>query len=567
MIEFLKAAVAAAAKSLFNVDVAPELMRPDEQFGDYATNVALQLAGQLNKNPREIAEQLAAKLRESLAGQVSDITIAGPGFINLRFVSAYLKGQLQKAIKAAPGGVYGATDLGAGKTVLCEFPSPNMAKPYSVGHLRSGLQGWSVHKLLLLHGYKVITDNHLGDYGTPFGKWVVGFLRYSSNGQLAKDGIYELGRVYLKITEELKAEKETGGHYLADEVQSWLTKLGNDDPEAASYAARFKQISLDHMHVVMKRLGISTEFELGEAFFVKRGQELVDELLQKGIAEVSDGAVIVRLDEYYIETPIMLRKANGSALYATSDLATMEYRQKTWHPERVFICTGQEQILHFQQLNALAKKIGLESQIVHLWHGIIDQKNPDGTRSKMSSRTGFILLEELLNTAESKAREQNTKGSDADVRAVALAGIKFADFAADRKSGILFDWNTIFSLNGFSGPAVQYAAVRIHSILQKADKSVDQLGDGYDYESEHQLLLHLLDFPQLLVQLHETYELHKLATYLYELAKILNKYYETTTILKSEEPARQARLWLLAQTLQVFITGLDILGISVPNQM
>lgn len=563
----LEAAIAAACQKLFGAHVSVELAWPQEQFGDWATNVALQLAGQLSKNPREVAEALAAKLRESLAEQVSEVSIAGPGFINFRFQPVYLKDQLQKAIETAPRNIYGATELGVDKTVLCEFPSPNMAKPYSVGHLRSGLQGWSVHKLMLLHGYRVITDNHLGDYGTPFGKWVVGFLHYSSDEKLAEDGIYELGRVYLKITEELKAEKETGGHELADEVQAWLKKFGDDDSEAVNYAERFKQISLDHMHTIMNRLGIKTEFELGEAFFVKRGQELVDELLKKGIAEISEGAVIVRLDEYGIKTPTMLRKANGAALYATSDLATIEYRQNTWHPEKVFIHTGQEQVLYFQQLKALARKVGFEDTIVHLWHGIIDQKNPDGSRSKMSSRSGVILLEDLLNMAETKARELNAKGSDADVKAVALAAIKFADFAADRKSGILFDWNTIFSLNGFSGPAIQYAAVRIGSILKKAGMVTSQPKDGYDYSAEHQLLLQLLGFPELLMQLQENYELHKLATYLYELARRFNRYYEDTPILQADEAARLARLWLLAQILQVFTTGLDVLGISIPEKM
>ncbi len=554
-----------AVKELFNEELDIELSRPDEQFGDYATNVALRLNKIVGRPPREIAEELANILKDQ--PEFTEVTVAGPGFLNLRVKDTFLASSLQKAVEQSPDGMYGANKDGEGITVISEFPSPNMAKPFSVGHLRPALQGWAVAQIMKLNKYEVITDNHLGDAGTPFGKWVVGFLRYSSDEKLEQGGINELARIYIATTADLKEEKAKDEHVLADEVQSWLQRLESDDKEAVQYRDRFNKISLDHMHQVMDRLQISTQYEYGESYFVARGQKMADELLERKIAKESDGAVIVPLDEYNIDTPVMLRKANGTALYATTDLATIEFRQKTWQPERVFIHTGQEQAFYFRQLKALAQKAGFEDTIVHLWHGLVDQLSDDGTRAKMSSRKGVILLNDLLDEAQKRAEQNMKEGTPTDIEAVALGAIKFADFMADRKKGSLFDWETMFNVQGFSGPAVQYAAVRISSILSKADLRNPQPIDTYDWTAEHNLLLELTAFPALIKELSENYELHKLAAYLYQLARTLNRYYEQTQILKSEDDALSSRLWLLGVTYQVFATGLDVLGIPIPEKM
>ncbi len=565
MLQKIEETLAGICQKLFNVEVSIALTRVDEQFGDYASNVALQLAKQLDKNPREIADKIAAEL--STDARIKQVDVAGPGFVNIRLHTTAFPTAINDAIKQSPKGVYGANDSGKGVTVLCEFPSPNMAKPFSVGHIRSALQGWAVAQVMRLNGYHVVTDNHVGDAGTPFGKWVVGYLRYSSKEQLAKNGINELARVYIAITADMKAEKEQDEHAIADEVQSWLQKLESGEKEAISYSKQFNKISFDHMHEIMRRLRISTDFEYGESAFVARGKELVDELLAQSVAQESDGAVVVDLEEFGIDTPIMLRKTNGTALYATTDLATMEFRDKTWSPEKVFIHTGQEQAFYFRQLNALAKKAGYKDNIYHLWHGLVDQLDEQGKRGKMSSRKGVVLLSELLDEAEKKAKEFARGGSEDDVYAVALAAVKFTDFMADRKKGVLFDWDSMFNVQGFSGPAVQYAAVRIRSILSKAGNIVPELHSGYDWQAEHALLLEVSEFPGLIRELSETCELQKLAAYLYNLARVLNRYYETTPILKSSNDILGNRLWLLATTEQIFVTGLDVLGIPVPERM
>ncbi len=549
---------------LFSEQVDVELTRTDEQFGDYATNVALRLSKKLGQNPREVAQKIVDSLKSD---DILKAEVAGPGFINLTVQNKSLVSNLQYLIANAPHGVFGNNQSGSGRTVLCEFPSPNMAKPFSVGHIRSGLQGWAVAEVMRMSGYNVITDNHVGDSGTPFGKWVVGFLRFSSEEQLKHDGINELARVYIRITAELKKEKEEGGKELADEGQSWLQKLEAGDKDAVSYSEKFNKISFDHMHRVLQRLGIKTDFELGESGFVKRGKELAQELLQKGIAEVSEGAVIVKLDEFDIKTPVMLIKANGTALYATTDLATVEFREKKWAPEKVFIHTGQEQSFYFSQLNALAKKSGFNDNIYHLWHGIVDQIDESGKRGKMSSRKGVVLLEDLLDEAEKRAGEIAKEISKDDAKAVALGAIKFADFTADRKKGVLFDWSTMFNVQGFSGPAVQYSAVRNKSILQKSNVHHDKPADNYDWTPERSLILELIGFPKLIEELSNNFELHKLSAYLYNLARVFNRYYETTPILKATDSEQQSRLWLLEIIKEVFETGLGVLGIPIPEKM
>lgn len=553
--------ISAVVRELFGVDTPVTLSRPDAQFGDYATNVAMQLAGPLGKNPREIAEELATKLRDT--GTFSEVTVAGPGFINLRVAAESLAASLNEQWSAS----YGENSDGAGKTVVVEYPSPNMAKPYSVGHLRPGNQGWAVKRLMEATGWKVITDNHLGDYGAPFGIWVVGFLKFSSDEALARDGVYELGRVYIATKAALKEEKEQGGHELADQVQDWLIRLENGDEEAANYSQRFNEISLAHIHGIMNRLNISTDYELGEAFFAPKGKEAVQELLSKNVAvQNEDGSVIVPLDDF--DVPLLVQKSNGAALYATTDLATLMYREEVWHPDRVIYAVGAEQQFYFSQLFALAKKLGIQTELIHLWFGTIDQLGEDGKREKMSSRKGVVLMEELLNMAEEKARAivEGRKVSDEDIKKIALGAIKFTDFIADRRTNILFDWDSIFALTGFSGPYVQYAAVRVNKILRD-NEGASTVDNNYDYEAEKTVLAKLLEYPDVVRLAARDLEPHKVASYIYELARELNRYYETTRVSDAEPNERAARLDILSRVSHVFSHGLGLLGIEIPERM
>lgn len=554
---------------LFGIKQPVEVTRTSsDAFGDYATNVAMQLTKQLSKNPREIAEAIVAKLREN--DYYDKVEIAGPGFINMTVSGANLAEGLHFDWKDK----YGENNSGRKQTVIVEYPSPNMAKPYSIGHLRPANQGWAAKRLMEVTGWNVVTDNHLGDYGAPFGVWVVGYLTYSSPKQLAKDGVYELGRVYMETRKDLKEESARGEHKINDEVQGWLLKLEQGDEEAVEYSKKFNEISLNHIHKVMDRLKISTQYELGEAFFAPKGKEIVADLLEKGIATKNDdGSVIVGLEEYGIDTPILVQKSNGAALYATTDLATILYRKKRWQPDKVIYAVGSEQMFHFQQLFALAKKLGIETDFVHLWFGVIDQMNEDGTREKMSSRKGVVLLEELLDRAEEKAREmvKDRTVSEKDIKKIALGAIKFSDFMSDRRTNILFDWDSIFALSGFSGPYVQYAAVRVNKILRSnpiPSLKFTPVSD-YNYDAEKDVIKKVLDYPAVIKMAARDLEPHKIASYLYELAKVMNKYYEDTPVATGDvsEIEKQARLWLIKKVSHVFKHGLSVLGIEVPSQM
>ena len=549
-------------KEKFNIEVEVSLTRPRPEFGDFATNIAMQLAGKLSKNPREIAEELLGELSKNEIFET--IEIAGPGFLNLR-VSAK---KLEKLLSQNFSDRFGSNNDGEGKLALIDGPSPNMAKPYSVGHLRPGNQGWAAKKLLEFSGWKVITDNHLGDYGTPFGIWVVGFKMFSNDEKLAERGVYELGDVYIKTKAAMKEQGESGEiEKLAEE---WLLKLEKGDNEAIEFSDRFKEISLKHIHDVMARLKISTDYEYGEAFFAPKGKAAVQELLESGVAvQNEDGSVIVPLDEYGFDVPLLVQKSNGAALYATNDLATILFREEEFAPDKVVYSVGAEQQFYFSQIFAMAKKLGIKTDLYHLWFGVIDQLNEDGTREKMSSRKGVILMEELLDKAEERAREivAGRDVSEEDVKKIALGAIKFSDFAADRRTNILFDWGNIFALTGFSGPYVQYSAVRVNNILRKEQNFELVDFENYDFEAEKNVILQLLAFPETVKMAARDLEPHKISKYLYDLAREMNRYYEKTRVSDAPEIEKSARLTLLKKVSKTFANGLDLLGIEVPEKM
>ncbi len=546
----------------FNIKTEVSLTRPRPEFGDFATNIAMQLAGKLSKNPREIAKELAGELSKNEIFE--NVEIAGPGFLNLR-VSAK---KLEKILSQEFSDRFGSNNEGEGKLALIDGPSPNMAKPYSVGHLRPGNQGWAAKKLLEFSGWKVITDNHLGDYGTPFGIWVVGFEMFSNEERLAKRGVYELGDVYIKTKAAMKEQGEGGE--IEKKAEEWLLKLENGDEEALNYSNKFKEISLKHIHDVMARLKISTDYEYGEAFFAPKGKAAVQKLIESGVAvQNEDGSVIVPLEEYGFDVPLLVQKSNGAALYATNDLATILFREEEFAPDKVIYSVGAEQQFYFSQIFAMAKKLGIKTDLYHLWFGVIDQLNEDGTREKMSSRKGVVLMEEILDKAEERAREivAGRDVSEEDVKKIALGAIKFSDFTADRRTNILFDWENIFALTGFSGPYVQYSAVRVNNILRKEQNFELVDFEEYDFEAEKNIILQLLAFPETVKMAVRDLEPHKISKYLYDLAREMNRYYEKTRVSDAPEIEKSARLTLLKKVSKTFENGLDLLGIEIPEKM
>ena len=556
----LKTKIFEVVKKLYGVETPVELAAvPADIEGDYSCNVAMRLAKAAGKAPREIAGEIIAELPAEF-----EYTIAGPGFINISVSGKALFSQLDEAWNED----YGFNQSGAGKTAVSEYPSTNMAKPYSVGHLRPGTQGWAAKKILEANGWKVITDNHLGDAGTPFGIWATGFKR--SGLDIDTVTIYDLGEIYIKMKADMKAEEAAGKHELADAAQDWLLRLEAGEAEATELSERFNKISLDHIHGVMKRMNLSTDYELGESFFVERGKALVQKYLDEGVfVKNPDGSVICPLDEFGIDVPMLMLKSNGAALYATTDLGCLDYRVNEWKVDRIIYAVGAEQKFYFEQLFAVAKKLGWNTELQHIWFGTIDQVGEDGKREKMSSRKGVVLLEAMLDDAEKRVRENFSEAelSDEDVRRIATGAIKYSDFIADRKTGILYDPEKIFALTGQSGPFCQYACVRMRRILEKnADFARVDYGD-YDFAAEKNVLQKLQEFPALIAGAADKLEAHKIAGYCFELAQEMNRYYENAPISSSEDAVKSARLWLVEKAATVLERGLDLLGVEIPEKM
>ena len=532
---------------------------PSEIEGDYSTNVAMRLARQAGKAPRQIAEEIIEKLGNSGFG----FSIAGPGFINVVVSGKSLQRQLDEVWSDD----YGNNDSGKGRLAISEFPSTNIAKPYSVGHLRPGTQGWAAKKVLEANGWKVLTDNHLGDVGTPFGIWAVGFMR--SGLDIEEVTVYDLGDIYIKMKADLKAEEKVGKHELADEVQEWLKKLEAKDADAVKLSKHFGEISLKHTHEVMDRLGISTDMEMGESNFVELGKKMVEKYADEGIFERNeDGSVICRLDDYGIDVPMLMLKSNGTALYATTDLGCLTYRDENIHPDKIVYAVGAEQKFYFEQLFAMAKKVGIKFDNYHLVFGTIDQISPEGKREKMSSRKGVVLMESLLDDAEKRVRENfGADVTDEDIAKIAVGAIKFSDFVADRNTGILYDPDKIFALTGQSGPFCQYACVRMRRIMEK-NADFKAVGfDDYDFAAEKEVLQKLLEFPEVVAEACEDFRMHKIAGFAFELAQELNRYYEKTPISSAADTERSARLWLIKRADFVLARALDLLGIEIPEKM
>ena len=561
MMDNLKEQIKGAIKDLYGVDdVAVDFASvPSEIEGDYSTNVAMSLSRHAGKAPRMLAEEIIEKLGDCGC----ELSVAGPGFINVSISGKALQRQLAEAWSDS----YGNNDSGNGKVVLVEFPSMNMAKPYSVGHLRPGTQGWAAKKVLEANGWKVITDNHLGDVGTPFGIWATGFK--CSGLDFEKVTVYDLGEIYIKTKADMKAEEKAGRHDLADEAQEWLKKLEAKDAEAVKMSEHFNQISIDHMHEVMGRLRISTDYEMGESQFVESGKKAADGYVAEGVFEKNeDGSVICRLDEFGIDVPMLMLKSNGTALYATTDLGCVLYRVEHMKPDRIIHAVGGEQKFYFEQLFAMEKKIGLAVDNYHLWFGTIDQVSPEGKREKMSSRKGVVLMEALLDDAEKRVRENFGEGvSDEDIAKIAVGAIKYSDFVADRKTGILYDPDKIFALTGQSGPFCQYACVRMRRILEKNADFERTDFRNYDFAEEKGVLRLLLEFPTVIAEAAEDFRMHKIAGFAFELAQELNRYYEKTPISSAAEAERSARLWLIGCADFVLARALELLGIEIPAKM
>ena len=578
----------------------------EESHGDYSVNVAMILAKQLGKNPRDLAQEIVEQLQSDKTTQLIDkVEVAGPGFINFYLKPELYLTETKKAIEEG----YGRNESGHGKLAIVEYSSPNIAKPFTIGHLRSTVIGDAVANLLEMNGWKVMRDNHLGDWGTQFGKQIAAIKKWGDIEAIGKaeNPVKELVALYVKFHEE--AEKDPT---LEDEARSWFVKLEKGDQEARELWQKCIDWSWKEFSRIYELLGIhhSEEFNggrgLGESFFEdKMGVVLATLAQQDWYKEGKEGAKLVFFpDDKY--SPAMILKKDGATLYHTRDLATDKYRLDTYKPDLVINEVGTEQQLYFQQLYEIEKMLGWykEGQRVHVMHGMFRFKE-----GKMSTRKGNVIwLEEVLDEAIGRAAtirrgklqiptfEHAQSFDDRDTLAtgtgrkpglaealdttdtslnaqVGIGALKWNDLKGEPRRDIVFDWEEILNMKGNSGPFVQYTYARCSSILRKFQVDSTRYGTLSELlqgtepcKEEMGLLRWIYRYPEVVSEAGSHYAPHLVATYIYELSQRFNSFYQACRVEENGE-VNVLRYMITEAVENVLKSGLGLLGISAPEEM
>jgi arginyl-tRNA synthetase len=569
--ERVRAAVAEVLPVLPSADLGAVQVRPcpDPKFGDYQCNALMSLAKERKQNPRQLAQEVVGKL------QVGDLTepveIAGPGFLNFRAKREALGGLLQEAVEGKH--LFYETAARA-KTVVVDFSSPNVAKAMHVGHIRSTILGDAISRVLRLLGHRVITDNHIGDWGTQFGKLLIAWKRELDEAALEQDPLGEMERLYKKANAEFEASDE-----VADRARQELVKLQNGDAENTAIWKRMIELSLREFDKVYARLGVKFDYALGESYYNSALKGVVERLREREIARESEGAVAVFFEDIpeLKEQPALIQKSDGGANYTTTDLATLEYRIETWKPDEIVYVTDARQQLHFKQLFAIFQRWmpDVKVRLSHVMFGMI--LGPDNKPFK--TRTGEnIKLNDLLDEAEERAlavvTEKNAELPEAErkeiARIVGIGAIKYSDLLPNRQSDYVFNWEKMLAFTGNTAPYLQYAYTRVRSIFRKAAETMtEKKTPVFALQSADELALakHLMNFGLVLEAAADDYRPNFLCNYLYELAGHFARFYESCPVLKAEPQDKADRLALCDLTGRVLKLGLNTLGIETTERM
>lgn len=521
---------------------------------------AFSLAKVERKAPQAIAADIAEKIDQSAFEKV---VATGP-YVNFFLDKSKISDQVIKSVIEA-GADYGQQDEGHGQNITIDLSSPNIAKPFSVGHLRSTVIGDALSNIFRKMGYNTIKINHLGDWGKQFGLLMVAYKKWGSKEAVEANPIDELLKLYVRINAEIENDPE-----LDEEGRKWFKKLEDGDPEATELWQWFRDESLVEFNRIYKLLGVEFDSLNGEAFYNDKMDEGVQILEEKGLLKESKGASIVELDDVNLP-PAMIKKSDGATLYITRDIATAIYRARTYNFVKNIYAVGQEQSNHFRQLKAVLKKMGFDwsDDMVHVDFGLVTKN-----RQKLSTRKGnIILLEPTLQEAISRAKAQieeknpELENKEEVAHAVGVGAVKFYDLKTGRRNGYDFDLEAMVSFEGETGPYVQYAYARIQSILRKANftPSTDATYSLSDPESWEIIKL-LQDFSRVVKRAAENYDPSLIAKYAINLAQAFNKYYAHTRIL-DESPERESRLALSYSTAVVLKEALRLLGVDAPEKM
>ena len=577
------AAVAAALPDA--AEFRPEVRPADPRHGDFQANGVLGHAKARKLNPRAVAEQLVAALPAGIR-EAFEVTIAGPGFINFTLLPSALHRWLRAHADAAAlrAGAAGLAREHAGRTWVVDYSGPNTAKQMHVGHLRSAVIGEAICRLLEFTGARVIRDNHLGDWGTQFGKLIYGYKRWADQTALAEDAIEELERLY-----RLGNDATPEGSPELDDARRELVKLQQGDPENAALWRKFSEVSLAAFQQIYDRLGIRFDHHLGESFYNDKVDRVYRELAEAGIAEDSAGALVVFHDDHprfsrqaERPNPFMVRKADGASGYASTDLATALYRTEHFGADGIVIVTDFRQSDHFEQLfltvrRWFAAKGHRLPALHHVTFGAVTGE--DGKALKTRSG-GTIKLKALLDEAEERAlaivSEKNPGLPETERRAIArvvgIGAVQYADLSQNRSSNYVFSWDKMLSLEGNTAPYLLYAVARIHSIFRKAgvapgDDAAFAAADAPAGTAEIALARKLVKFPDAVRQAADGLRPHYLCLYLFELAGEYSSFNNAEKVLVDDPAPRARRLLLCARTLLVLETGLGLLGLRTLTRM
>jgi arginyl-tRNA synthetase len=546
----------------------------DPRFGDYQTNVALVLAKQRGENPRALAEKIAMHL------DVEDLceppSIAGAGFINFTLRSDAIQKQTLNLLRDER--------LGIGKTsspqrIVIDFGSPNVAKPMHVGHIRSTVLGDALARIAQFIGHNVVRDNHLGDWGTQFGMVIYGWKNLLDQSTLKHNPLAEIVRVYKETNERASADPQ-----VREACRQELVKLQAGDKENVQIWKQCVAFSMQDFERVYKLLDVHYDLQCGESFYRDRLSGVVDSLLKAKIAEISEGAVVVFFrDDPELDKPLIIRKRDGGFNYATTDLATIDYRVNDLKADSIWYVVGAPQTLHFKQIFGIARREGYTTELRHIIFGSVLGED----RKLMKTRSGEnVPLRELLDEACRRARkivdEKNPGLSDEEKSEIAekigIGAVKYADLSQYRTTDYIFSWDKMLSLHGNTAPYLQNAYVRVLSIFRKAGETWhrhpadEEIGWKpmrllLNHSAELSLAKRLCQFAEIVPQVLNGFRPNVLANYLFELANSFHAFYEACPVLKSKEQARASRLSLCELTARVLQRGLDLLGIKVPERM
>src|SRR5246127_936803 len=537
----------------------------DPRFGDYQTNVALVLGKQRGENPRALAETIVAHLD---ANDISEPpAVAGAGFINFTLRSGAIEKQTLDILRDDRLGV---AETESPQRIVIDFGSPNVAKPMHVGHIRSTFLGDALARIAEFLGHEVIRDNHVGDWGTQFGMVIWGWKNLLDRQAMQHNPLAEIVHVYKETNERARKDPE-----VREACRQELVKLQAGDKENTDIWNKCVAFSMQDFERVYKLLDVRYDLQCGESFYHDRLPGVVDRLLKAGIAEISEGAVVVFFhdDPALVDKPLIIRKRDGGFNYATTDVATIDYRVNELKVDAIWYVVGAPQTLHFKQIFAVARREGYTTDLGHIIFGSVLGED----RKLMKTRSGEnVPLRELLEEACRRSRkiidEKNPGLSEQEKNDIAekigIGAVKYADLSQYRTTDYIFAWDKMLSLHGNTAPYLQNAYVRIRSIFRKSGEAAPKIDKLlFSEPAEIELAKRVCQFAEIVPQVLDGFRPNILANYLFELANNFHAFYEACPVLKSEEPARGSRLMLSDLTARVLQCGLDLLGIKVPERM